>query len=220
VKLRTTTPFLLILGAVLAAGCATGTSAPHEKGPSPTLTAAVRPPAPAKQRAAADAKAILGKFVPPPGAVRLARRPALPAGSPTMGLDSGAQADATSYWRADGTATALQAWEKGHISRSFSRRDVIIGPPSWNTVYALPAVSGVLPNREMNVQFYDVGGGKTVIMAEAMVSWQPARPAAEVIPASVTAVTIAPSGPFQGNPAPVASPRCCRPMPAPTATWC
>ena len=48
----------------------------------------------------------------------------------------------------------------------------------------------------MNVQFYDVGGGKTVIMAEAMVSWQPPRPASEVIPGSVTDVTIAASGPL------------------------
>lgn len=27
----------------------------------------------------------------------------------------------------------------------------------------------------MNVQFYDIGGGTTVITAEAMVSWQPPR---------------------------------------------
>jgi len=35
----------------------------------------------------------------------------------------------------------------------------------------------------MNVQVYDVGGGVTVIMADAMVSWQSPRPTAEVIPA-------------------------------------
>ena len=111
-----------------------------------------------------------------------------------MGLTATAQADATGYWRASGSATALLAWEKAHISRSFSRQDGLIGPPSWNTVYALPAVPRVLPDREMNVQFYDAGGGMTVIMAEAMVSWQPPRPAWEVIPASVTEVTIAAPG--------------------------
>ena len=156
-----------------------------------------------QQRAAADAKAILGQFVPPPGAVRLAKRPALPSGSATMGLNSTAQADAVGYWRVRGTATALLAWEKAHISRSFSRQDMIIGPPSWNTVYSLPAVPGVLPVREMNVQVYDAGGGAVVIMADAMVSWQPPRPASEVVPASVTVVTIAASGPWPGNPAPV-----------------
>jgi hypothetical protein len=111
--------------------------------------------------------------------------------------------DATGYWRATGTPTTLLAWEKAHISRSFSRQDVLLGPPSWNTVYTLPAVPGVLPTREMNVQFYDAGRGGTVIMAEAMVSWQPPRPSSEVIPASVTEVTIGASGPWQGNPAPV-----------------
>jgi hypothetical protein len=30
---------------------------------------------------------------------------------------------------------------------------VIIGPPSWDTVYSLPAVPGALPMRQMNVQF-------------------------------------------------------------------
>jgi hypothetical protein len=112
-----------------------------------------------------------------------------------MGLTATAQADATGYWRASGSATALLAWEKAHISPGFSRQDVIIGPPSWNTVYTLPAVRGVLPDREMNVQFYDLGGGMTVIMAEAMVTWQPPRPASEAIPASVTEVTITALGP-------------------------
>jgi hypothetical protein len=204
VKLRSTNSFLLILGALLAAGCGTATSAPRPAGTSAGVSVSSgQPSSLASQRATADARAILGKFVPPPGAVRLAKRPPLPGGSPTVGLTATAQADATGYWRASGTATGLLAWEKAHISGSFSRQDVIIGPPSWNTVYSLPAVPGVLPTREMNVQFYDAGGGMIVIMAEAMVSWQPPRPAAEVVPASVTEVTIAPSGPV---PAPAPAP--------------
>jgi hypothetical protein len=207
VRVRKPNPFLflIVLIAALAAGCGTVTSAPRAATAATAVTAAGQPtPTTPKERAAVDAKAILGQFVPPPGAVRLPKRPALPAGSPVMGLDFATQADVTGYWRASGAATALQAWEKAHIARSFSRQDVIIGPPSWNTVYTLPAVPGVLPTREMNVQFYDAGGGKTVIMAEAMVSWQPPRPAAEVIPASATVVTIAPSGQVsQPSPAPV-----------------
>jgi hypothetical protein len=178
--------FLVVLTAALAAGCGTVTSAPRAAAAATAATAAGQPSATTpKQRAAADAKAILGQFVPPPGAVRLPKRPALPDGSPVMGLASTTQTDLTGYWRVSGTATALLAWEKAHIARGFSRQDVIIGPPSWNTVYTLPAVPGVLPKREMNVQFYQEGGGQTVIMAEAMVSWQPPRPAAEVIPAAV-----------------------------------
>jgi hypothetical protein len=70
-------------------------------------------------------------------------------------------------------------------------------------MYSLPAIPGVLPQREMNVQAYDAGGGMTVIRADAMVSWQPPRAATEVIPASVRAVTVAASGPWPGNPAAV-----------------
>ena len=215
------TSFLLLLGALLAAGCGTATSVPPaaaSAGATPDTagattdtagattdtagattatvsagTAGSRPPGAAGQRAAADARMILGKFVPPPGAVRLARKPALPGGSPAMSLDAATQAGATGYWRVSGAPTALLAWEKAHIWPGFARQDVIIGPPSWNTVYTLPAVPGE-PTREMNVQFYDAGGGATVIMAAAMVSWTPPRAAAEVIPPSVTAVTIAPDG--------------------------
>lgn len=206
VILRKARPSLLILGAVLAVGCGTVTTVlpPSVTKSGGTLTVSSRPSGTPQQRAAADAKAILGKFVPPPGAVRLAKRPALPGGSAVMGLTSTTQADATGYWRASGAATTLLAWEKAHISRSFSAQDAIIGPPDWNTVYTLPAIPGVLPTREMNVQFYDAGGGGTVIMAEAMVAWQPPRPASEVIPDSVTDVTIAASGPLpQQAPAPV-----------------
>jgi hypothetical protein len=194
VILRKTGPLLLLPCAVLAVGCGTATATSHPAESAGTPAVSGQPSGTPQQRAAADARAILGEFVPPPGAVRLAQRPALPSGSPVMGLTATAQADATGYWRASGSATALLAWEKAHISRSFSRQDVLIGPPSWNTVYALPAVPGVLPDREMNVQFYDAGGGMTVIMAEAMVVWQPPRPAWEVIPASVAEVTIAAPG--------------------------
>jgi hypothetical protein len=195
---------LLLPCAALAVSCGTATTTGQAARTADTLRVSGQPSQTPQQRAAADAKAILGKFVPPPGAVRLAKRPALPSGSPVMGLDATAQVDATGYWRVNGSATALLAWEKAHISRRFSRQDTIIGPPSWNTVYALPAVPGLLPTREMNVQFYDAGGGATVIMADAMVAWQPPRPASEVIPASVTEVTIvAPGLLSQKVPAPV-----------------
>jgi uncharacterized Zn-binding protein involved in type VI secretion len=202
--MRNTYPFVLIMSVLLVTGCGTVTAAPSATRSAGTLPASGQPAGTPQQRAVAGARAVLGEFVPPPGAVRLATRPKLPSGSATMGLNSTTQVDAVGYWRVSGTATALQAWEKAHISRSFSGQDVIVGPPDWNTVYTLPAVPGVLPVREMNAQFYDVGGGMSVIMADAMVSWQPPRPAAEVIGASVTAVTIAQAGqPTQGSPAPV-----------------
>jgi hypothetical protein len=201
--MRNTYPFVLVVGVMLAAGCGAVNAAPQATKSGSTLVASGQPAGTPQQRAAADSKAILGDFVPPPGAVRVATRPRLPSGSATVGLNSTAQVDTVGYWRVSGTATALQAWEKAHISRDFAAQDVIVGPPDWSTMYTLPAVPGVLPMREMNVQFYDAGGGMTVIMADAMVSWQPRRPASEVIPASVRAVTIAKAGQAQGNPAPV-----------------
>ncbi len=197
--------FFIVVAAMLAAGCAGSATAPSAPRSSARPAGVAAGPTP-KQRAAADAKAILSSFVPPPGAVRLAKQPQLPGdwgNYPTMGMNSTTQADAVGYWRVAGQPTALLAWEKAHISGSYSRQDVIIGPPSWDTVYALTAIPDVLPQREMNVQVYDAGGGMTVIMADAMVSWQLPRPATEVIPASVRMVTIAASGPWQGNPGPV-----------------
>jgi len=199
-----TSPFLLLfLGALLAVSCGAVTSAPQAtespRAPAATGQTLGTP----KQRATADARSILRQFVPPPGAVRLTKPPTLPDGSGTMFLDSATVVDEVGYWRVPGAPTVLQAWEKAHISRSFSRQDVIIGPPDWNTVYSLPAVPGILATREMNVQFYDAGGANTVIMADAMVSWQPPRPVSEVIPPSVTVVTVAPFGPWSGPPASV-----------------
>ena len=201
--MRNTYPFVLIMSVMLAAGCGAASAAPPATKSGSTLVASGQPAGTPQQRATADAKAILGDFVPPPGAVRVATRPRLPSGSATVGLNSTAQVDMVGYWRVSGTATALQAWEKAHIARAFAAQDVIVGPPDWSTMYTLPPVPRVLPMREMNVQFYDAGGGMTVIMADAMVSWQPPRPASEVIPASVAAVTIAEAGQAPGNPAPV-----------------
>lgn len=184
-----------LLGAVLVAGC--GTAAPslnaaaHATKTSGIPTVSSRPRAGTpRQRAAAEARAIRGEFVPPPGALRLAARPKLPSGSGTMLSAYTTTVHATGYWRVRGDATALLAWEKAHVSRSFSRQDVMIGPPSWNTVYTLPPVPGLFAKREMNVQYYEVGGGVTVIMADALVAWEPPRPASEAVPASVRVVTV------------------------------
>src|SRR5215469_2885449 len=152
-------PFLLLIaGVILAVSCGGVTFAPHAAQSSGTPAASGGPSGTPRQRAAADARAILGQFVPPPGAVRLAKRPALPGGYgeyPDIILDSTTQADVVGWWRARGAATALLAWEKAHISRTFSGQDVIGGPPSWSTLYTLPAVPGVLPTRQLDVQFYD-----------------------------------------------------------------
>jgi uncharacterized protein YceK len=189
---------VLLLGAVLLTGCGTVSyAASHAQGAATRSAAVTATSSKTTDRdtspetlAADEAAAILAQFVPPPGAVRLKEQPTLPGGSPRMGVVYTTVADATGYWRVRGDATALLAWEKAHMPKSFSRQDVIIGPPSWNTVYTLPPVPGKFAVRELNAQFYAVGGGETVIMADAMVAWVPPRPAAEMVPSSVKAVTI------------------------------
>lgn len=186
------------LAAGLAAGCGTVAAASHPAADAGT-TAVADPGITPRELAVSDARAILRDFVPPPGAIRLAKRPALPSGSPATGpIDTTVAVDA-GYWRGSGDPATLQAWEKAHISRSFSRQDVIAGPPSWSTTYSLPPIPPMLSKRAMNVQFYDAGGGQSVIIAEAVVVWQPPRPESEVIPAAARVVTIARYGPWQGT---------------------
>jgi hypothetical protein len=80
VRLRKAGPFLLVLGAVLAVSCSGVTSAPHAVRSSGTPALSSRLTGTPEQRAVAGAKAIFGEFAPPPGAVRLAKQPALPGG--------------------------------------------------------------------------------------------------------------------------------------------
>jgi hypothetical protein len=131
VKLRNIGPFLLILGAMLAVSCGGVPSAPRTAhSPGTTALGSHSSGAP-KQRAAADARTILGEFAPPPGAVRLAKQPALPGGwgrYPVMSLNSTAQADAVGYWRVRGAATALLAWEKVHL-RLNGKDELDLQPP-------------------------------------------------------------------------------------------
>lgn len=193
----------LLLGAVLAAGCGTATSAaPHTGVAAAQQATASRNPPPAQtpqERAAVEAHDILAQFVPPPGAVPLAKKPTLPSGSPGASLIYTTTVHDAGYWRVRGNPATLLAWEKGHMPRTFSQHDVIMGPSSWNTFYTLPPVPHWFVARELNAQFYDAGGGETVIMADAMVAWVPPRPATEVIPASVTVVTIADNGSDQAT---------------------
>ena len=193
----------LLLGAVLAAGCGTATSVgPHTVAAAAQQATASNNLLPAQtpqERAATEAQDILAQFVPPPGAVLLATKPTLPGGSPGASLIYTTTVHDVRYWRVRGNPATLLAWEKGQMPRTFAQQDVIMGPSSWNTFYTLPPVPRWFAARELNAQFYDVGGGETAIMADAMVAWVPPRPAAEVIPAPVTVVTITDNGSDQAT---------------------
>jgi hypothetical protein len=173
------TALLLAAGAVIAV---TGCAAPHStagRAGSPT----------GRERAVAEAAAIMRAFVVPPGGKRLATAPdALKVPSST--LVSTTLVDDVSFWRAPGQPQAVLAWEQAHLPRRFTPEDADFGPPSWDRTFSLLPVSGVLTARDLVVEVTAAGHGQTAIRVDAQVSWQPPRPALERVPAAARVVTI------------------------------
>jgi hypothetical protein len=193
------------LGTILAscaalamAGCG-ATQATMTPG-SGSASRSVGPPGKAaatpRQRAEADAAAILRAFVPPPGARRLAKAPPPPddlVGYP--GSASTAQVEDVSWWRAPGTPDAVLAWEKSHLPGRFSPAGGGFGSDGGMqtdsfSMFRLPAVPGVLNSRYLVVYAIATGGGQTAIRAYAQVNYQPPRPPGERMPSAARAVTI------------------------------
>jgi len=177
---------LIAAWAVMAvAGCA----ATHTT--TGTVTAASGTPAPptARERAVAEAAAILRAFAVPPGGQRL---PAAPGALkyPSSTLVSTALVDDVSFWRAPGRPQAVLAWEQAHLPRRFMPGDADFGPPSWDRTFSLSPVPGVLNARDLVVEVAAAGSGQTGIRVDARVSWQPPRPAAERVPSAARVVTI------------------------------
>lgn len=164
-----------------------------------------------RQRAEADAAAILRSFAVPPGGHRLAAPPDLPGGmlkTPLSYLVSAWEVHLTDFWQAPGTPQALLAWEQAHLPFRFTLGDADFGPPAWDRAFAL-APEGALITRELTVEAASSGAGQTGIRLDAWVAWQPPRSSGGVIPAAARAVTIA----ELSNGAPVARPA--KPLPAP-----
>jgi len=174
---------LLVLAACAAMAVA-GCGATHPA----TGSVAAASPTP-RERAVADAAAILKAFAVPPGARRLQQAPnALK--SPITTLVSTTLVDSVSFWRAPGQPQAVLAWEQAHLPRRFTPGDQDFGPPSWDRMFSLSPVPGVLNVRDMVVEVTGAGNGQTAIRVDAQVSWQPPRPAAERVPAAARVVTI------------------------------
>jgi hypothetical protein len=187
--------------AALAAACAgidTSMSVPpHSPSASPSRPATAAGQTP-KQRADADAAAILAAFVAPPGAVKLSRAPSVGNGllkHPDGFPEVADLVDDADWWQAPGGPRVLLGWEKSHLPRQF-----------WDTGYAtqsgqdgslsyygddfqLPA-NDVLNQRTLVVEAVDAGDGKTDFRVDAQVTWIPARPASEVVPSAARAVTL------------------------------
>src|SRR5947208_1728455 len=152
----------------------TGTASPRTAGPASP-----------RQRAVADAARIMASFPRPPGAVRtgpiasLAQSGARPA-TPDL-------ASVTRWWRVPGRPQAVLAWIRAHLPSGFTPAGTGAGAGTWTDMFALPAVPGVLTEREL-VVLAVANHGETAIRVDAQVVWLPARPAAERIPAGVTRI--------------------------------
>jgi len=181
------TPFLLAAWAVMAAVMAVAGCAATRPTAGPA-TAARTPGAPTgRERAVAEAAAILRAFVVPPGGQRLPTAPDV-LKVPSSTLVSTTLVDDVSFWRAPGQPQAVLAWERAHLPRRFKLGDADFGPPSWDRMFSLAPIPGVLNVRELVVEVTGAGNGQTAIRVDAQVSWQPPRPASEQVPRTAHAV--------------------------------
>jgi hypothetical protein len=197
----------LTAAAVVAlSGCGTAS------GPGPTDPVSVRTgstgvpltsakaPAPATpspgQRAVADATAILASFAVPKGARKLPAAPAVEDGA----LKTAGQApetpdlvDKAEWFIAPGTPQSVLAWEAGHLPRRFSSSGIGTGSGPgfkvWSQSFSLPDIPAVLDSRGLLVTVVQ-DGDETALRVDAQVTWQPARPATERVPAAAHAVTV------------------------------
>jgi hypothetical protein len=142
-----------------------------------------------RERAVADAAAIMKAFAVPPGGQRLPRAPD-GLKTPITTLVSTTLVDNVSFWRAPGQPRAVLAWEQAHLPQRFTPEDEDFGPPSWDRTFSLSPLPGVLDARDMVVEVTGAGNGQTAIRVDAQVSWQPPRPAAEQVPSAARVVTI------------------------------
>jgi hypothetical protein len=191
--------FVLAACAALAAGCATAstrtsvTTAAHPS-PSNHTKSATRTP---KQRAEADAAAILASFAVPPGAGKLPGAPSAEDGvlkRPFQQPDDPDLVDDVSWWQVPGQPRQLLAWERKHLSHRFSPGASGSGQDGdvtyWGDEFTLPAITGVLDSRTLIVEAVAAGGGQTDLRVDAQVTWIPSRPATEVVPSAARAVTL------------------------------
>jgi hypothetical protein len=194
---------------VVLSGCGSQPSGPQPSGPQPggartgTETASPRTTGPAspRQRAVADAARIMASFPRPPGAVRTSPMASLP--------QSGARpatpdlAIVTRWWRASGRPLEVLAWIRVHLPPGFTSAGAGTstgnGFRSWTSVFALPAVPGVLTQRELVVLAVR-SGSQTAIRVDAQVVWLPARSVTERIPPAAGVLTVTPVFGFNPNP--------------------
>jgi hypothetical protein len=196
------------------AGCATQPASPRALTVAATGHPAAGGPASStpspRQLAQAEATRLLAAFVGPPGAVRVARPPAVAQralADPAVSLASATLVDHVAFWVAPGSPQALLSWEQARLAREFAAvgSGQSSAPPAWGEELSL-APTAVLTARDLVVTVTSAGKDQTAIRVDGQVTWQPPRPAAEMVPASARLVTLAqvPAGdPHPAVPSPV-----------------
>ncbi len=144
----------------------------------------------------ADADAILASFAVPTGAQQLSAAPTVEDGvlkSPAQVPGTPDLVDEAEWWIAPGAPQSVLAWEARHLPHRFSAAGTGTGSgpgfATWTQIASLPDIPAVLDSRELVVTTVR-DGDKTAIRVDAQVTWQPARPASEKVPAAATAVTV------------------------------
>jgi hypothetical protein len=204
----------LLLSALALAGCAgvhsSANAAAHAA--STTANQAAATAQSPKQRAEADAAAILAAFVAPPGARKLPGAP--PGQANELKTIAGSSAspnwiDKADFWQVKGDPQQVLAWTASHVGRSHTGLGLITNLPVsgrpetvWERDYVLPPVPAVEDSRELTVEVADAGNGQTAIRVDAQVTWLPAREASQTVPAAATAVSLSliPDGSQDGKP--------------------
>ena len=143
----------------------------------------------------ADANAILASFAVPTGGRRLSAAPTVEDGvlkSPAETPGTPDLVDKAEWWIAPGAPQSVLAWEASHLPHRFSTAGTGTGSgpgfTTWTQIASLPGIPGVLDSRELVITAVQ-DGDKTAIRVDAQVTWQPARPASEKVPAA-KAVTV------------------------------
>jgi hypothetical protein len=189
-------PALALVGCAVTHSPVTAASHPAAATAHPAVAAAQSP----EQRAEADAAAILGAFVVPPGARKLAGPPTGQASQMkhiTGSSGSPNWIDKTGFWQVKGDPQQVLAWTASHVGRSHTGFGIITNLPAsgrpetvWERDYGLPPVPAVEDTRELTVEVADAGNGQTAIRVDAQVTWLPARQASEMVPAAAAAITL------------------------------
>jgi hypothetical protein len=149
-----------------------------------------------RQRATADAAAILAAFAPPPGSVRLASAPVTGGAGlldPVFGEDTPDQVGAHAWWHVPGQSpSGVLAWEDARLPRRFGRSGSGTSGPAMFRTWNLPEVPGVLNERQLTVAAVSDGKGNADIRVDAHVDWLPARPGWARVPGTARAVMVTP----------------------------